>query len=164
MIHGPIPEKVIARPQNADDIDGVLRLLESWGQPSNYEVLSATAHDRWVAVDGGEIVGILLARSFAGWDWTARYRNRDANSPAAFVAQLYVAESNRSKGVGSLMLATWLATLSSSDLPAVVRPDENDEFDARVRFFIRNGFRWLEPSVPGQEAWLMEWAGEGSCP
>jgi len=109
------------RPARAQDLEacvGVLAALPDYFTPSTYEEVSAELLDNpaWVAVDGGEVLGFVLApRRFAN---------------AAEITFAAVLPSRRNSGIGTALVERCLAELAALGVSIV----EVKTLDASANF------------------------------
>ena len=112
----------------------------------------------WLARDGGLPVGVLAGHhQFSNWDLISD--PHDPGECASWLAEIFVEEPRRNEGVGSALVRAFLDDAKRTPNRSVlVLPSEaDDDYQRRVGFFSRHGFRWTmvaDDYLP-RKPWLM---------
>jgi|GEM_PF-6505870 len=112
----------------------------------------------WLARDSGVPVGVLAGgHQFSNWGLISD--PHDPGEYASWIAEIFVEEPRRNEGIGSSLVSAFLDDAKRTPNRSVlVGPSEaDDDYQRRVEFFSRHGFRWTtvaDDYLP-RKPWLM---------
>lgn len=141
-----------------DDRQLVLELLRLWKPMDAHAYVRSGKIDALIGRVDGNPVGVLLGtHDFGNWKILEAYQHLTEIDSGSYVQAIFVLPDHRYGGVGAGLLTTFVERAEERGSPVVVAwPDEDEQdFRARVRFFERNGFDWLEYPGGVRPAWLM---------
>jgi GNAT superfamily N-acetyltransferase len=141
---------ITIRPRADEDLDGVVRALESvmrtdgypgkWPADPSGWLRGGATHGAWVAERGGEIVGHVVLRR-AGKQAPVRFWSEATGRDGAdccVLARLFVVAAARRDGVGEALVMT--ASAAAADLGLCALLDVVDEHLAAIRLYRRLGW------------------------